>query len=408
MSGRPTEPRLDLMPSAAERWMVCSASPRFCLENADLIPPDTSTRFSKEGNSAHEVAAAFLQNREPNPENCPVPIDEDMRWHGWNYAEYVQGLRKLGSCLIVEQKMPLWYYEGRHAIVDAAVLNPDHFHIVDYKYGEGIIVTPEQNLQVIIYARQIISGCVKPQPFTGGDDFPITLHIFQPRGRNAADSPFHFWQTTWGEIKRISDDIAANAYIIQSNNRVKGPMPEFVASEKTCQWCPAKGFCPERRKQITSELSEFAVIEEPATLPSVRGITVEQLAAVLKHKDQIISWLNDAEEYAMERMKAGHAIPGFKLVTGRSGNRYWIDPVKAVQLLTATTVLKREELIEEKVKTPAQVEKLIGKKKFNGELGKLIGKPPGNAVIAPEDDEREPYFLKAEDEFSPVNELDEY
>jgi len=403
MSERPTEPRLDLMPSAAERWMVCSASPRFCLENSDLIPADTSTRFSKEGNSAHEVAAAFLQDREPNPENCPVPIDEDMRWHGWCYAEYVQGLRNSQrSQLIVEQKLPLWYYEGRHAIVDAAVVNPDSLHIVDYKYGEGIIVSPEENLQAVIYARQIADPLKLPF------GWPVFLHIYQPRGRNAADSPFHFWQTTWGEIKRISDDIAANAYIIQSNNRVKGPMPDFVASEKTCQWCPAKGFCPERRKQITSELSEFAVIEEPATLPSVRGITVEQLAAVLKHKDQIISWLADAEEYAMERMKAGHTIPGFKLVTGRSGNRYWIDPVAAVRLLTETTVLKREELVEEKIISPAAVEKLIGKKKFPAVVSDLIAKPPGNAVIAAEDDEREPYLLKAEDEFSPVNELDEY
>lgn len=140
MNDKPA-PRLDLMPSAADRWTTCMASPRFCLENADLIPADLSSKFSQEGNTAHEVAAAYLQDREPNPDNCPTPIDGDMRMHGFDYAEYVQSLRHPDpgmSKLLVEQKQPLWYYPGRNAIVDAAVINPDSLHIVDYKYGAGV------------------------------------------------------------------------------------------------------------------------------------------------------------------------------------------------------------------------------------------------------------------------------
>ena len=52
-------PRLDLNPSAADRWTTCTASPGFILANADKIPPDDGTKFSQEGTTAHEVAAAI-------------------------------------------------------------------------------------------------------------------------------------------------------------------------------------------------------------------------------------------------------------------------------------------------------------------------------------------------------------
>jgi hypothetical protein len=392
------EPRLDLMPSAADRWMPCAASPRFCLENADKIPADSSSRFSKEGNTAHEVAAAFLQDREPDPANYPTPIDEDMRWHAWNYMEYVNALRNTDQPgmvkLFVEQKMPLYYYEGRNAVVDAAVLNPDSLHIVDYKYGEGIIVNPVENRQMTIYARQIAGPLNLPL------DFPVTLHIYQPRSRNAGGTPYHSWATTWGEIKRISDEIADHADVILINNRVKGGQLPFVASEKTCQWCPAKGFCPERQKQLLEGIEALEVIDDkPKSLPLANTISTEQIAAVLKHKSQIEKWLKDVEAYAVEQMKDGKAIPGYKLVLSRGGNRYWSDPEQAVKLLLESTILKRSEIVEEKIIGPAAVEKLLGKRKFSADVINLIAKPAGNPVIATEDDEREAYLLRAEDEF---------
>lgn len=392
-------PRLDLMPSACDRWTTCMASPRFCLENAELLPKDNSSRFSKEGNTAHEVAAAYLQNREPDPANCPTPIDADMRWHGWNYAEYVENLRTEGaglSKLLVEQKMPLWYYKERNGVVDAAVLNPESLHLVDYKYGEGIIVSPENNLQVTIYGRNIVESLKLDLP----DNFPITLHIYQPRSRTAGDTPYHFWETTWGEIKRISDEIADVAQVIQINHRTQGMPLDFVASEKACQWCPAKGFCPERQKQLLDGIEALEVIEEkPKSLPLAVALTPEQIAVVLKNKSQIEKWLKDVEGYAEEQMSAGKQIPGYKLVLSRGGNRYWLDPKKAVDLLTKNTILKRSEIVEEKIIGPAAVEKLLGKNKFTADVLNLIGKPAGNPVIATDDDPRDPYLLRAEDEF---------
>lgn len=382
--------------------MTCTASPRFCLENADLIPADLSSKFSQEGTTAHEVAAAYLQDREPNPANCPTPIDADMRMHGFDYAEYVQGLRHPDpgmSKLIVEQKNELWFYPGRNAVVDAAVINPDSLHIIDYKYGVGVVVSPIENLQATIYAYQIALPLDLPL------DFPVTVHIFQPRGRENGDTPAHTWETTIGEIADRAGKIAGKADIIRLNNETKGNPLEFAPSEKACRWCPAKAFCPARQSDMLDGIETLTVIEEKApVLPLPSALPIEQLSAILKHRKQIAKWLDDAEEYATNRLSEGHTVPGFKLVMSRGGNRYWADPKKAAELLVKTTVLKRNEVIEESTISVSAAEKLIGKKKFSAELTALIGKPAGSPTVAPADDKREEYLVRAENEFEALTE----
>ncbi len=376
MNKRP--PRLDLNPSSADRWTTCTASPRFILENWDKVP-SSDTVYNQEGTTAHEVASAYLLNKEPDQSKCPSPIDADMRWHGWNYAEYVIELCGKNPKLIVEQKLPLWYMKERNAIVDAAVLNEDSLHVVDYKYGEGVVVHPENNLQAAIYAISV--GLTRGVPIPS--DFPVFIHIYQPRGRGSEDGAAHVWETTWLEVCKLTEKVTDVAKGIQDGTEI----PMFAPSDKACQWCPAKGFCKARQDSMLEGLD---IIEaQPRPLPLATVLTLEQRAVIQKHKADIVSWLNDVEDYNTERMRAGEMLPGFKLVTSRGGNRYWSDPKKAAALLLKDTVLKREEVIEEKVAGPAAIEKLLGKKKFSVELTNLITKNPGVPVIAPESDKRE-------------------
>lgn len=400
-------PRLDLNPSSADRWMACTASPQFILENWDKLPPH-DTAYNQEGTTAHEVAAACLEGRQPRADDkyyCPTPITPEMRWHGWQYAEYVMDIYNAGNGvygkLLVEQKLPLFYRQERNAIVDAAIISQDYLHIFDYKYGEGVVVSPEKSLQAAIYAKCVlqanpIAGAPRPH------DFPVTIHIYQPRGRAANDSPFHIWETTAGEIQMMSEKISKLArWIVNVNERpAVGWTPQFAPSEKACQWCPAKGFCAARQEHLTRDIETLAVIDDsPKHYLPAKAISVKQLCAILKHKDQIVRWLNDAETYALEHMKAGGSLPGYKLVMSRGGNRYWSNPHQAAHLLLKTTVLRKDEVIEEKVITVAAAEKLLGKQKFGMELTNLIAKPPGSPVIAPEDDKREACLVDGKTEF---------
>lgn len=388
------EARLDLNPSSAERWVTCTASPHFIMENWDKVPSDEN-KFNQEGTTAHEVAAAFLQERKPDEKDsykCPVPVTPEMRVHAYHYAEYVTGLMAERGVLIVEKKYPLWYMLERNAMIDAAVINPGSFHIVDFKYGEGIVVSPVANSQAVIYAMAVLSSFKAPP-----DDFPIFIHIYQPRGRAAEEGAEHVWQTTAKEIRELANNIFLAAKIIQRN--IKGDI-EFAPSPKACQWCPAKGFCSARQAQFSKDVPTLATI--PAGdkhLPPVKAVSMAQLAAILKHKKAIEKWLNDAEEYAHQFLSGGGSIPGYKLVTGREGNRYWSNPAQAAKLLLEQTHLRKEEVIEERVQGPAAIEKLLGKNKFTVEVLDLIARPPGKPTIAPEDDPRESCLIDGAKEF---------
>ncbi len=398
----PKPPRLDLIPSSAERWTTCTASPQFLMDNWDKLP-QSDTVFSKEGTTAHEVAAATLEGREPDTKDsykCPTPVDKAMRWHGWNYAEYVNDLRvDEESVLLIERKLPLWYMPGRNAIVDAAVINSDSMHIVDYKYGAGVVVATEGNLQLVIYAYNI----AKTLDAFPADDFPVTLHIYQPRGRASEDAPVHKWETTWGVIKSIGDRIAATAEDIQHGNLFPEFQPVFAPSEKACQWCGAKGFCAARQQSFAKDFEPLAVIDDkPKQLPTAQAMDDAQLAAIVQHGDTITKWVKDVKEYALQRMRAGGTIPGFKLVLSRGGNRYWSDPVRAAKLLIKDSVLRDEEVWEKSVISPSQVEKLIGKNKFPKDVFNLIAKPQGQPVIAPMEDKREACSIEAANEFEVI------
>lgn len=377
-------PRLDLNPSAAARWVTCTASPRFIAENADKLPPE-DTVYNLEGTTAHEVAAAMLENREPNPKECPTPVTKEMRRHAWDYAEYVQGL---GGTYVVEQKFPLWYNEGRNGKVDVAVLAPGHVHIVDYKYGQGVIVDPFENLQGAIYARSALRIVTSVQGLEGSlMDAPVSIHIYQPRGRGAEDSPFHVWDTTWGEILEFTQQVTDAAGLILSNGET-----QFAPSDKACRFCPAKGFCTARTKEFSRDIEVLATVETgPKHFPPVKAISVKQLAAVLQHGDAIKEWVDDAREYALNYMKAGGTIEGFKLVLGRQGNRYWTNPERAAKLLLESTHLRENEVWEKSVVSPGGAEKLLGKKALSLDLMNLIARAEGKPTIAPVADKRPEY-----------------
>lgn len=416
------EPRLDLNPSSADRWTTCTASPRFILENWDAVPASSDTVYNQEGTTAHSVAANTLLGTVILEPLLPTPVDADMLWHGWNYAEYVLSLKSSPeSKVLVEQKLPLWYMRERNCIIDAAVINPDSLHVVDYKYGEGVVVSPVENLQAAIYGV-VIGSMGQPLP----TDFPVFIHIYQPRGRASEHGAEHVWETTWLDLCRLTEKVTQVSKGIQDGTEI----PMFAPSDKACQWCPAKGFCAERQKFLTADLE---VIQDKLILPFDKNnpldqaaaayigemladpheeiirrakelekmtssknldyfppaqvLSDEQIGAILKHSDQIVKWLNGVEEYALARMREGHTYPGFKLVQSRGGNRYWADPKKAEAELLSHTVLKREEIIEESMVSPAQIEEKIGKARFKA-FANLTAKNPGAPVVAPEGDKR--------------------
>ena len=386
-----SQPRLSLAASAASRWTVCTASPHFIRENWHRIPPQ-DTSYSLEGQIAHAVCEALLLGK-PLPDNA----DEAMVEHGRAYVDYCNKLAGPTAMVFVEQKVPLWYYPERNAIIDFAAVTADgRIVVIDYKYGAGVEVETEGNKQMAIYARCLIEDMLANNPlFDVQGDTPITMSIFQPR---TAGEPTT-WELTWQELlKWTLFEISAPAFAILESDSPE-PFLEFVPSDSTCQFCPAASFCTARARHLLGDLapvdlvlsSPDAVLEAPATavaLAPPEALDEKHLLAALAVAKQVKKWLTDIEEYATEMAGAGKPLPGFKLVEGR-GSRQWGDPDAAAKLLKPKL---KDKTFERKLISVAQAEKELKNAtvspKFKKRLDSLIVRSQGKPVLAPESDKR--------------------
>jgi hypothetical protein len=373
---------IDVGPSAAHRWAICTASPKFILDHAHELPEDSSV-YADEGTLAHEVAKAIILDQ---PYINPAP-PFDMMAHVSAFKKHVMSKYQKGkSQLYVEQRVPLFYLPSRNGIVDAAIRNPDHLYVDDLKYGVGVSVEAEKNDQLALYGESLIRQWelieeIDPQ-------MPVSLSIFQPRDRNN-EEPVRTWVLTRAELGRYTSLLGAAARLALSGNGL------FIPSEKGCRFCPAKGICSAYATQGLVALPPAARV---ITLPNATSLTRPQRIEVLKAKRVLHDWLEAVEDQEMAELLDGAEPAGFKLVAGKS-NRVWSDIDAAAKLLSNHLPIDiarpRVDLI-----SPHQAEKALkGTKlssRFSNKLESLITKPEGKPTLVTEDDPRPPLTLDKE------------
>ena len=370
-------PRLNLNASAAHTWTECTAQPHYVLENAHRIPPQ-DTEFSVEGTQAHKVVECLF-----NGDKLPPYATPEMKGHGRAFVDYCHALRdKPSTPWQSEMKVDLFYMPGRSGYVDWCSI-AEAIHICDYKYGQGVSVSAFENLQMAIYAR----SAVKQSGLSPRLDTPVHLHIFQPRVRQGDRQSC--WSITWGELVQFTDDrVLGPAQDIQA----RALTLEFRPGEKTCQFCPANSFCTARASWLLDDTPLEPMLKgEAPILKSPESTPEEQLARVIARKDEIIKWLGQVDNYALQMATAGKALPGTKIVLSKGGHRKWGDDATVKQIMAS--VLPRESFISEKIITPKQAEEF--EFDFTPEQWKqiqaLVIKPEGKPVLTGEDDPRPAY-----------------
>lgn len=378
----PPVARISLGPSAASRWFYCKASPGFLARNAHRLPKEEAP-WADEGSLAHEHAAAALL----------MGYDEDAGFPNAQMAECVRGYQEFvaaqissGDRLVVESKVPLFYNPSRNGIVDAAILGSRRLVINDLKYGQGVSVEAERNMQLAIYAW----GFILEQRVVGihlPDSAEVTLNIYQPRARDGR--VVRSWTITVAELEAFLRPVgaAAKAILADPHNQ------PFHSDDKVCQFCDAKALCPtyaaKQLEAIPSDVGEDVSVSQALGVVPATELTVEQLATLVATAPRIRQLLDAAEKMALGILKDGQSFPGHKLVRGKT-NRKWADETDAHLFLSKW--FKDDQLLTKTLLSPSQAESLLKSRKLlkvhATRFNRLVTRPEGAVTMVPDNDPR--------------------
>ena len=371
-----------LAASASARWLKCPPSAKLCAQEEDKGSP-----YAQQGTNAHELCQYLLESALGR--ECRDPT-ENLTWYDGEMQESAEGYRDFVLEQIAEAKKlcrdPLicieqvldfskWVEHG-FGTGDCVIVADDLLHIIDFKYGLGVLVSAEDNSQLKLYALGALD--------TFGDLYDIRrikLSIYQPR-RSNVDS----WELSREDLLSWADNIllplARLAYAGEG---------EYAAGDH-CLFCKAKATC-RARAEYNLELAKQDMTDPPT-------LSAEEIANILPRIDGMISWAEDVKAYTLKQALSGIRFPGFKLVEGKSNRRFSDEALAAKIAMDAGY-----EPYEQKLLGVTAMQKQLGKKKFDELLGSLVTKPRGKPVLAPISDKR-PVFNSVQNDFMEENEDD--
>lgn len=172
-----------LSASSAHRWLNCSPSARLEQDFADR-----ETEAAAEGTAAHALAEHKLRKALKLQTKKPISTydSDEMDGHTDGYVQYVLETlaeakkRCPDAILLIEQRLDFscWVPDG-FGTGDALIVADDELHIIDLKYGQGIVVEAERNPQMMLYALGALNI------FDGLYDIrTVSMTIYQPRREN--------------------------------------------------------------------------------------------------------------------------------------------------------------------------------------------------------------------------------
>lgn len=365
-----------LSASASKQWLNCPPSAKLCADVKDRDSP-----YAQQGTDAHElceykVLSKTRQKTGQNPTEKLKYYDAEMESCTEEYSNFVleQFLKAKEHCsdpeILVEQKLDFsrWVPDG-FGTGDCIIVSDDILHIIDFKYGLGVLVEAEGNPQMMCYALgalDIYDGIY--------DIKTVKMTIFQPRRDNISTA-----EMDKAELFRWADTVLAPTARLAYEG--KG---EFKAGEH-CQFCKVKANC-RKRAEYNLELAKYD-FEMPANLEDT------EIAAILPKVDELVSWVNDIKEYALQQALSGTVYDGYKIVEGRANRRYTDEDAVAFAVKDAGF-----DPYEKKLLGITAMTSLLGKTKFNELLGGLIEKPQGKPTLVPDTDKR-PAYNTAKDDF---------
>jgi hypothetical protein len=354
-----------LSASSSHRWLHCLPSARLELEFEN-----TSGEAAKAGTAAHELSehklkkALHIRSKRPVSEYDSDEMEECTDDYVAFIMEQVELARK--SCtdpiVLIEQRLDFsCYVPDGFGTGDCVIISDDRLHIVDFKYGIGVLVDAENNPQMKLYALGALE--IYDSLY---DIKEVSMTIFQPRRENVST-----WTLPVEELKAWAEEElkpkAAKAYQGEGEY-IPGPW---------CTFCRASIKCRARADE------KLKLAQKEFKMPPL--LTDSEIEEILNIIPDLTKWAGEITAYATDAaVNHGKEWSGFKVVEGRSVRKYKDEDTVAQKAVeNGYKDIYRKSLIP-----LTEMQKLMGKTKFEEILGSLIVKPPGKPTLVPKTDKR--------------------
>jgi hypothetical protein len=347
--------------STAKRVINCPASVKL----VQRMPPQAESEHAARGTLLHNVIAELLEF-DKKPEQCiGATYKEQTLTQELIDEKIIPALQALDEIdsekrmeYMVETRVGFGdFLPGVFGSTDLLGRRDNRAFIIDWKFGDGVMVDAVENPQLLFYAAAAMRTDAAKWIFEGADE--IECIIVQP-------PEIRRWVTTPARVAEFEQELL---YAVRLSDYPEPPM----TTGEHCRWCTAKPICP-----MMTGAAERALKVTLANLP------VEQIKMQLEQADMLEDYIKNLRALAFEMLENGQPVPGFKLVAKR-GTRQWTSE-DAVDAWVDTNGIAKEAY-ESKLRSPAQMEKVL--KKYGKELpSELVVSISSGSTLAPESDPR--------------------
>ena len=283
--------------------------------------------------------------------------NDDFEAHVDSYVLYVRSQIGEGDTPLFEQRVDFsdWVPDG-FGTADVVILSKHAIRVIDLKFGKGIPVHAQDNSQLRLYALGAYAKFKEEYP----DIKEVSYTIHQPRLDSIS--------TDGTTISKLVD--WANYFVKPKAKKAWSGAGEFLPGE-WCGFCRAKAQC-RARSDYNTELAK-------QDFKNPRLLSEEEISEVLVKAQNLKTWCNDVEEFALNRAVDSNIIPiGFKLGTTVT-HRKITDQALAAAVLINHGMSKEQIFEPPKMKSISVLEKMD--KSIVPKLGSLIARPEGSPKL---------------------------
>lgn len=354
-----------LSASGSHRWLNCTPSARLELEFEN-----TGSEAAREGTAAHALCehklkrALHMRSRRPASDYDSDEMEECTDAYVDFVMEQYETAKQVceDPVILIEQRLDFsCYVPDGFGTGDCLIISDDRLHIIDFKYGMGVLVEAENNPQMKLYALGALA--VYDALY---DIREVSMTIFQPRRESVST-----WTIPVEDLKVWAEnELKPRAKMAYDGEG------EYLPGE-WCTFCRAAVRCRARAEEkLKLAQTEFRMP------PLLTDAEIEDILAVLP---DLTKWANEITTYALDAaLNHGKEWNGFKVVEGRSVRKYRDEAAVA----EAAKEAGYKDIYRQSLIPLTEMQRLMGKDRFEEILGGLITKAPGRPTLVPKSDRR--------------------